>query len=114
MDLDDRVARVVLAAEELRQLERADVALDLVHLRAELGEPVRIALDGQLEEDLRLLEVLAELLPAPDRPGDRGRLAADRLGARGVVPEAGGGGLLGQGRGAAFEGGEVKGASRAR
>jgi hypothetical protein len=30
VDLDDRVARVVLAAEELLQLERGEVVLDLL------------------------------------------------------------------------------------
>jgi hypothetical protein len=32
MDLDDRVARVVLAPEELLQLERGQLRLDLVDL----------------------------------------------------------------------------------
>src|SRR5262249_50778685 len=45
---------------------------------------------------------------------DGGGLAADGLGALGVVPEVGGGGLLAQLGGAPFERGQVKDASRAR
>ncbi len=114
MDLDDRVAGVVLAAEELVQLERRDVALDLVEPLAELVERVGIALLGELEEDLRLVRALALALPAADRAEDLRRLAPDGLRLLGVVPEAGRGRLLAQLGGALLEAREVKGASRAR
>jgi len=114
MDLDDRVAGVVLAAEELVQLEGGDVALDLIELLGDLAERIGVALLRELEEDLRLVRALALALPTADRVEDLRRLAPDRLRLLRVVPEAGRGGLLAQLRGALLETGQVKGASRAR
>src|SRR5579862_1334171 len=114
MDLDDPVAGIVLAAEELVQLEGRDVALDLVELLAELVERVGIAFLGELEEDLRLVRPLTLAFPAADRVEDLRRLAPDGLRLLGVVPEAGCGRLLAQLGGALLEARQVKGASRAR
>jgi len=114
MDLDDRVARVVLAAEEPRQLERGELRLDLRDLLLELAERLGIALLGELEEDLRLVRALALALPARDRVEDGGGLAADGLGLLGVAPEARRRGLLAQLRRTPLETRQVKDASRAR
>src|SRR5262249_16938555 len=84
VNLDDRVPGVVLAAEQLGELEGGELALDLVDLLAELVECVRIALLRQLEEDLRLVGALALPLPAPDRVEDLRGLAPDGLRLLGV------------------------------
>src|SRR5262249_37533539 len=114
VDLDDRVPRVVLAAEQLGELERGELALDLLDLPGELGERLGITLLGELQEDLRLVHALPLALEAGDGAEHRGGLAADGLRLLGVVPESGGGRLLAQLAGAALQTGEVKGASRAR
>src|SRR5262249_47893066 len=106
VDLDDRIPGLVLAAEELGQLEGGELALDLVDLLAELVERVGVALLRQLEEDLRLVRALALALPAPDRVEDLRGLAPDGLRLLGVVPEAGGGRLLAQLGGAPLEAGQ--------
>jgi hypothetical protein len=49
MDLDDRVARVVLPAEEALELGLLEVRLDRGKLRLELPERVAFTLDAQLE-----------------------------------------------------------------
>jgi hypothetical protein len=89
VDLDDGVGAVVLAAEQLRQLERRQLRLDRGNLRTELAEGVAVAFLRQLEEDLRLVDALTLPLPAVERPADGGGLAADLLGALGVLPEVG-------------------------
>src|SRR2546421_1130941 len=114
MDLDDRVARVVLAAEELLQLERGELGLDLLDRVAQLAQGLGVALLGQLEEDLRLVDALALPSVLGERVHDLRRLAPDGLRLLGVAPEAGGGRLLAQLGRAPLEAGEVKGASRAR
>src|SRR5439155_13933215 len=81
---------------------------------AELGQGIGIALLGELEEDLRLIDPLPLALEARDRVQHRGRLAADGLRLLCVVPEPGGGGLLAQLARTPLETGQVKGASRAR
>src|SRR5581483_2070361 len=112
VDLDDRAAGVVLAAEELLELELVGVVLHLSEPRLELGERVPVALLRQLEEHLRLVGALAELLPAGDLPEDGRRLAPDRLRPRRVVPEPRRGGLLAQLGRAPLERRQVKDASR--
>src|SRR5262249_15445356 len=114
MDLDDRVPRIVLAAEKSAELECVEVGLQLFELLAQLGDRIGIALLGELEEHLHLVEALALPLPPRDRSEHLRGLAADCLRALGVVPEAGGGGLLVQLGRTPLEPGEVKGASRAR
>jgi hypothetical protein len=113
MDLDDRVAGVVLAAEELRQLQGSELVLDLLDLPRELAERLRISLLRELEKDLRLVDPLALALPARNRVQDGGGVSPDGLRLLGIVPEAGRGGLLAQLGRAALEAREVKGASRA-
>jgi hypothetical protein len=113
MDLEDRIAGVVLAAEELGQLERVDVRLDLRELRLELPEGLRIALLRELEKDLRFVSALPLLLPAFDGGPDCRRLTPDGLGLVGVPPEVRGGRLLAQLDGTTLERRQVKGASRA-
>jgi hypothetical protein len=83
-------------------------------LGLELRQRLRVALLRQLEEDLRLVDALALLLPTVDRRGDARVLAGDVLRALRVVPEVGGRRLLAQLRGALLESSEVKDASRAR
>src|SRR5216110_1621596 len=114
MDLDDRVARVVLAAEELLQLERGELGLDLLDRVSQLAQGLGVALLGQLEEDLRLVDALALPPVLGERVQNLRRLAPDGLRLLGVAPEAGGGRLLAQLGRAPLEAGEVKGASRAR
>ena len=72
VDLDDRVAGVVLAAEQPRAARaRASSRLDLRRPSARSSrERVGVALLGQLEEDLRLVDALALPLPAVDRAAD--------------------------------------------
>src|SRR5262249_55667654 len=65
--LDDRVAGVVLAAEETGQLEVAQLALDLLHPLRELAEGVGITFLRQLEVHARLVGALAQALPAVER-----------------------------------------------
>src|SRR2546427_1699697 len=113
MDLDDRVARVVLAAEELLQLERGELGLDLLDRAAQLAQGLGVALLGQLEEDLRLVDALALPPVLGERVQNLRRLAPDGLRLLGVAPEAGGGRLLAQLGRTPLEAGEVKGASRA-
>src|SRR5579883_2617695 len=98
MDLDDRAAGVVLAAEELPELQVVERALALVR---------------ELEEDLRLVDALAEPPPACDRVADLGVLAAYRLRTAGIVPQARVGDLPAERRRPRFERRQVKGASRA-
>src|SRR5262249_29257610 len=111
--LDDRVAGVVLAAEEAGQLEVAQLALDLLHPLRELAEGVGITFLRQLEVHARLVGALAQALPAVERRLESRGLAGDGLRLLGVAPEVGGGGLLVQEGRTALEGGQVKGASRA-
>src|SRR5581483_1746650 len=111
MNLDDRVAGVVLAAEELPELELREAGFDLLDLRAELVQRVRIAFLGELEEDLRLVDALALAAPPVDGVPDAGRLAADGLRLLGVLPEVGRRRLRAQVGGATLQRGEVKDAS---
>src|SRR5436309_2322578 len=76
MDLNDRVDGVVLAGEELRQLERRQVRFDDADLRPQLAERVAVALVGQLQEHVRLVDALALLPPPVDRAPHGGGLAA--------------------------------------
>jgi len=84
------------------------------HFGRELRERLGVAFLGELQEDLRLVDSLALRLPAVDRRGDARVLARDVLRALGIVPEVGRRRLLAQLRGALFQAGEVKDASRAR
>src|SRR5262249_28382998 len=106
------VAGVVLAAEELLELELVEALGDGVHLRSQLVERLGVALLCQLEVDLRLVHSLA--LPPPARDGrlHASILACHRLRAFGIVPEVGYRGLLAQLRRALSQCGEVKDASR--
>jgi len=79
MDLHDGVPGVVLAAEEAGQLERRQLRLDPLDLLPELADRLGVALLRELEEDLRLVDLLALALPACDRVEDTGGLAADGL-----------------------------------
>jgi hypothetical protein len=86
VDLDDRVAGVVLAAEELLQLQVVERRRDDVDLGLELRERLGVALLRELEEDLRLVDALALRLPAVDRRRDARVLACDLLRALRIVP----------------------------
>src|SRR5262249_58216049 len=105
-------AGVVLAAEELLELELVEALGDSVHPRSQLVERLGVALLCQLEIHLRLVHSFA--LPPPARDGrlHAGVLARHRLRALGIVPEVGRRRLLAQLRGALLETGEVKDASR--
>jgi hypothetical protein len=83
------VAHVVLAAEELLQLEVVERRGHHRDLRLQLGERLGVALLGQLEEHLRLVDALALRPPPVDRGGDARVLARDVLCALGIVPEVG-------------------------
>src|SRR5262249_33286751 len=113
MDLDDGVAGVVLAAQQLLELQRVEALRDALDLAPELVERVGVTFLRQLEVDLRLVHALA--LPAPS--GDGGLhprvLPGDGLRALGVVPEVGRRRPLAQLGGTLLEAGEVKDASRA-
>src|SRR5207253_1286062 len=87
VDLDDRVAGVVLAAEEPAQLELREPVLHLLDLRDQLAERVRRALLRELEEDLGLVDPFALPPPAIDGVSHVSRLAADGLRLLGVLPE---------------------------
>jgi hypothetical protein len=114
MDLDDGVAEVVLAAEELLELELVERGDGGGKLGLQLGEGVVVTLVGQLDPDLALLDLLALGAEAVDGRLDAGVLPRDRLRPRGVVPEVGRRRLLAQLRCTLFECREVKDASRAR
>jgi hypothetical protein len=114
MDLDDRVAGVVLPPEQVVQLGLGEVLLERSDPCRQLGQRLRVALLGQLEEDLGLVDALALLAEALDRAQDDGRLARDGLRLLGVLPEIRRRGALAQLRRTTLERGEVKGASRAR
>jgi hypothetical protein len=94
MDLQDRVPGIVLAAEHLAHLEVADAVVDGVGLGDRLHERVRIAFGRELEEDARVVELAALLLPAVERRGQLRALTLDLLGALVVVPEVGASDLL--------------------
>jgi hypothetical protein len=114
VNLDDGVAGVVLAAEELLELQRIEALRDGIDLGAQLRQRLGVALLCQLEVYLRLVDALALLPPPGDGGLDAGVLAGDRLGALGIVPQVGRRRLLAQLSGAFLEGREVKDASRAR
>src|SRR5262249_39004666 len=113
VNLDDGVARVVLAAEELLQLERIEALRDGVDLGAQLRQRIAVALLRQLEVHLRIVEALALLPPCRDGGLDARVLAREGLGAFGIVPQVGRRRLLAQLRDAFLEARKVKGASRA-
>src|SRR5262249_56137503 len=108
----DGVAGVVLAAEQLLELQRIEAFRDALDLAPELVERVGVTFLRQLEVDLRLVHALA--LPAPS--GDGGLhprvLPGDGLRALGVVPEAGRRRPLAQLGGTLLEAAQVKDASR--
>ena len=112
MDLDDGVAGVVLAAEELLELELVEALGDRVHLRSQLLERLGVALLRELEIHLRLVDPFALPPPAGDGRLHASVLARHRLRALGIVPEVGRRRLLAQLGGALLESGEVKDASR--
>jgi hypothetical protein len=89
MDLDDRVAHVVLAAEELLELQVVERRRHDLDLGLELRQRLGVALLGQLEEDLRFVDAFALRFPGIDRRGDARVVAGDVLRALGVVPEVG-------------------------
>jgi hypothetical protein len=114
VNLDDGVTGIVLAAEELLQLERIEALRDGVDRGTQLPQRLGVALLRQLEIHLRLVDAFALLAPAGDRGLDAGVLARHGLGALGIVPQVGRRRLLAQLRRAFLEGREVKDASRAR
>src|SRR5262249_7322424 len=89
MDLDDGVAPVVLAAEELLELELVERRGHGGDLLTELAERVGIAFLGELEEDLRLVDALPLAPPAVDGMCEPGGFAVHALGALRIVPEVG-------------------------
>jgi hypothetical protein len=112
MDLEDRVPRIVLAAQKLLQFELIDGVLDLRHLGLQLGEALGVPLFREFEEELRLVDRITLLLPTADGGSDLRVLAVDLLGALGLVPEVGGGDQVRELGGPLLECREVKDASR--
>ena len=111
MDLDDGVARVVLAAEELLQLERVHALRPSTFARSSASA------SGRTRAPRKGRCFLGHIaLPAPRTDGRLHArvLARDRLRALGVVPQIRGGGLLAQLRGPPLQASQVKDASRAR
>jgi hypothetical protein len=89
MDAQDGVAGVVLAAEHLTHFEVADAFVERVSLGDGLGERIGVTLDRELEENVRVVELAALLLPAVERGRQLRPLALDLLRLLVVVPEIG-------------------------
>jgi hypothetical protein len=87
MEREDRVAGVVLAAQQAFEIEPIESGLDLRQLLGRLGGGLLTGLLGQLEVDLRVLELRYLLAPALERSGQRRAFAQDRLGLLPVAPE---------------------------
>jgi hypothetical protein len=79
----------VLAPEHLLHLERGHALLPDVELGARLGKRVCVTLEGELEEDARIIELATLALPPVERPAQLGALALDLLRASVIVPEVG-------------------------
>jgi hypothetical protein len=79
----------VFAAQHLPHLEVADAFVERVGLGDALGERVGITLDGELVEDVRVVELAPLLLPAVERRRQLRALALDLLRLLVVVPEIG-------------------------
>jgi hypothetical protein len=77
----------VLAAEHLPHLEAGDALVEGVGLGNALGQRVGVAFDGELEEDVRVVELGALALPTLERRRQVRALALDLLRALVVVPE---------------------------
>jgi hypothetical protein len=77
----------VLAAEHLPHLEIRDALVDGAGFLIALLERVGIALDGELEEDVGVVELGALALPAVERRRQLRAFALDLLRALVVVPE---------------------------
>jgi hypothetical protein len=87
LESDDRVAGVVLAAEQALEVEVVQRLLDLRQLLLRLERRVGIALSGELEVELRLLELVLLLAPGQQRAVQQRALAQDALRRLAVVPE---------------------------
>ena len=86
----DGVAGVVLAAEHLTHLEAGDALVDALRLLGHaFRERVRVAFDGELEEDAGVVELAALALPAVERRGQLRAFTLDLLGPLVIVPEVG-------------------------
>jgi hypothetical protein len=79
----------VLTAEHLLHLERGHTLLAEIELATCLGKRLRIAFEGELEKDTRIIELGTLTFPAVERSTQLGALALDLLRARVVVPEIG-------------------------
>jgi hypothetical protein len=89
MQRDDRVAGVVLAAEQTLQVEPLESGLDLGELCSRFAGRLLAAFLGDLQVDLRVLELGELLAPAFQRRDQRRALAQDRLRLLPVAPEIG-------------------------
>jgi hypothetical protein len=103
----------VLTAEHLAHLEVRDARVEGVGLGDALGERVRIAFDGQLEEDIGVVELAALALPAVEPRRQLRALALDLLRPLVVVPEIRLANLLVENFEARFRSGNVKDAPEA-
>ncbi len=95
MDLDDRVAHVVLAAEHLAHLEVLQETLELAELRLRLGTRLLFPLHRHLEVDAAVAGGVGQLAEAVERALERRALAQSLLRGLAVVPEVRRAALLG-------------------
>jgi hypothetical protein len=89
VNAQDGVPGIVLAAEHLTHLEVGDALVDGFGLGHAFRERVRVAFDGELEEDAGVVELAALALPAVERRGQLRAFTLDLLGPLVIVPEVG-------------------------
>jgi hypothetical protein len=111
---DDGVAAVVLAAQQAFEIEPVEGGFDLRQLRSRLAGRLFALFVGELEIDLRVLELRELLAPALERRRQRRAFAQNRLCFLAVAPEVGLGGRLIQLAQPCLSLGDVKDTSRKR
>jgi len=90
MDRDQRVLPVVRPGQHKLEFEVAQLRRNRRDLGLSLGQRVDVVgLLGQLQQQLGLVDALVQLNPRCKVLAETGELLLDRLGALGIVPEAG-------------------------
>jgi hypothetical protein len=89
LELDDRVAGVVLAAEQTLQIHLVQHLFEAGERLLRLGERIGVAVGGHLEVELCLLETFSLFTPAGERRDQLCPLSRDGLRLLGIAPEVG-------------------------
>src|SRR5690606_26040834 len=90
LDVEEGVAGVHLAREHARELQALDVLFQLVQFLLDVGDAGGIVFLGeQLQQFLGVIQGAAQLVEGADGFAQPGALAAQFLGALGIVPDIG-------------------------